>query len=94
MRAVSQIIFLVAILVIAGSSGARSQTASDSSYPNRMVRFIVPLGAGSVTDILARVIADKLTEIWKQQVIVENKPRNPRYRKRRQQPAGRIHVVV
>ncbi len=77
MRAVSRIIFLVAILVIAGSSGARSQTASDSSYPNRMVRFIVPLGAGSVTDILARVIADKLTEIWKQQVIVENKPGIP-----------------
>jgi tripartite-type tricarboxylate transporter receptor subunit TctC len=47
--------------------------ASDS-FPGQTVHIIVPLSAGSVTDILARTIADKLTEIWHQPVIVENRP--------------------
>lgn len=47
---------------------------SDQSYPNQTVRFVVPFSAGSITDGLARVLADKLAEIWKQQVIVENRP--------------------
>ena len=38
-----------------------------------MVRIIVPFSAGSITDNLARILADKLGEIWKQQVIVENR---------------------
>jgi tripartite-type tricarboxylate transporter receptor subunit TctC len=39
-----------------------------------MVRLVVPFSAGSMTDLLARVVADKLSERWKQQVIVENRP--------------------
>lgn len=77
MRAVFLLIFLVAISVGTNSSEARSQAASGESYPSRMVRIVVPLGAGSVTDILARAIADKLTDLWGRQVIVENKPGIP-----------------
>jgi tripartite-type tricarboxylate transporter receptor subunit TctC len=44
------------------------------SFPSQTVRIIVPLSAGSVTDILARTIADKLTAMWHQPVIVENRP--------------------
>ena len=47
---------------------------SDAAYPNQTVRIVVPFSAGSITDGLARVLADKLGEVWKQQVIVENRP--------------------
>ena len=45
--------------------------------PIRSVRIIVPFSAGSITDGLARILADKLGDIWKQQVIVENRPGLP-----------------
>jgi len=47
------------------------------SYPNQTVKIIVPFQAGSITDTLARVLADKLAPIWKQNVIVENRPGLP-----------------
>jgi tripartite-type tricarboxylate transporter receptor subunit TctC len=67
---------LVAALVAAASSAA-AQTASRPdapAYPAQMVRIVVPFSAGSITDGLARVLADKLAERWQQQVIVENRP--------------------
>jgi tripartite-type tricarboxylate transporter receptor subunit TctC len=52
-----------------------AQTAPDpATYPNQLVRLVVPFSAGSMTDILARTIAERLQERWKQQVIVENRP--------------------
>lgn len=44
------------------------------SYPSQRVTIVVPFGAGSVTDILARIVADDLGKKWNQQVIVENRP--------------------
>jgi len=43
-------------------------------FPNRPLRIVVGFSAGSVVDISARVIAQKLVESWKQQVIVDNRP--------------------
>jgi tripartite-type tricarboxylate transporter receptor subunit TctC len=43
-------------------------------YPSQTVKIVVPFSAGSNTDILARSLADKLGSMWKQPVIVENKP--------------------
>lgn len=48
--------------------------AADSGYPNQLVRIVVPYPAGGATDVLARMIAQKLQERWKQTVIVENRP--------------------
>src|SRR5438128_6399957 len=70
----------VILLVLAGmvtpilgtSLGASAQT-----YPNQVVRIVVPFSAGSITDGLARILAEKLAELWKQQVIVENRPGLP-----------------
>ena len=44
------------------------------AYPSQMVRIVVPFSAGSNTDILARILAERLGTMWKQTVIVENKP--------------------
>src|SRR5947209_20113643 len=51
--------------------------ASAQNYPNQVVRIVVPFSAGSITDGLARILADKLADPWKQQVIVENRPGLP-----------------
>ncbi len=65
----------VAVLMAAGLGSVSSVAAQEAtSYPNQIVRIVVPFSAGSNTDGQARIIADKLTELWKQQVIVENRP--------------------
>src|SRR5215813_6517684 len=63
------------VALVATCSGALAQvpSADVANYPERMVRLIVPFSAGSMTDIMARSIADKLTTSWNQQVIVENR---------------------
>jgi tripartite-type tricarboxylate transporter receptor subunit TctC len=47
--------------------------ASAQNFPNQRVTIVVPFSAGSITDGLARILADKLADLWKQQVIVENR---------------------
>ena len=48
--------------------------ASAQGWPQRPVRFVVSLGAGSGADIGARLFADRLTKMWGQPVVVENRP--------------------
>src|SRR5882672_7320733 len=43
------------------------------TYPDKPVRLIVPLSAGSAVDTLARIPAQKLSEMWGQQMIVDNR---------------------
>jgi tripartite-type tricarboxylate transporter receptor subunit TctC len=47
---------------------------AQEAYPSRRVNMIVPFPPGGGADLLARVLAKRLTEIWGQPVIVENKP--------------------
>ncbi|MCC7485934.1 MAG: tripartite tricarboxylate transporter substrate binding protein [Burkholderiales bacterium] len=51
--------------------------AAAQSYPARTVSIVVPFGAGSITDGMARVLAEKLGPMWKQNVIVDNRPGLP-----------------
>ncbi len=50
-----------------------SRVARAQSYPSRHVRLIVPFPPGGASDPVARVLANRLAEIWGQQVVVENK---------------------
>src|SRR5438445_7192987 len=45
-------------------------TASADDFPNKPVRIIVPYPAGGTTDMVARMIGDQLTVMWKQPVLV------------------------
>jgi tripartite-type tricarboxylate transporter receptor subunit TctC len=51
-----------------------SATAAAQTWPQRTVKFLLPLGPGSGVDIGARLLADRLTTRWGQPVVVENRP--------------------
>src|SRR5437016_9211136 len=48
--------------------------AYSQAYPSRTVRIVIPFPPGGTSDILARTLAQKLTEEWGQQAIAENRP--------------------
>ena len=60
--------------VLAAAATAFALGASAQDFPTKPVRIVVPFPAGGPTDILARAIGARLTEEWKQQVIVDNRP--------------------
>jgi tripartite-type tricarboxylate transporter receptor subunit TctC len=68
MRGFRTFAFALAAVLVAGGS------AQAQRYPSQRVTIVVPFGAGSVTDILARILADDMSKRWKQQVVVENRP--------------------
>src|SRR5688572_27472236 len=54
-------------------SFAQSRIAGAESFPVKPVRLVVPFPPGSSTDIVSRLLAQKLSEAWGQQVIVDNR---------------------
>ena len=61
----------IAVLMLALIAGAAH---AQSPYPNRSVRMLVGFTAGGPTDVIARIVAQKLSEAWGQQIYVENMP--------------------
>ena len=64
---------LAAVLLAATAITATIAFAQPSSYPNRPVRFIVPLAPGGGADVVARIIAERLSRGLGQQVLVDNR---------------------
>jgi len=60
---------LAACILVCATTPAPAQ-----NWPQRTVKFIVPLGPGSGTDVGARLFADRLAAHWKKPVVVENRP--------------------
>ena len=65
---------LVRLLVASVLMALASATAAQQAYPNKAIRFIVPFPPGGSTDPLARIVGQKLTEAWAQQVLIDNRP--------------------
>jgi tripartite-type tricarboxylate transporter receptor subunit TctC len=64
---------LAALAILAGVTTSTSALAQASSYPNKPIRIIVPFPVGGIADTFSRTIGIKLTEVWGQPVVVENK---------------------
>jgi len=62
----------LALVVIAATAQAQTQT-QPQIWPQKTVRFIIPLPPGSGTDISGRLLAERLTERWGQPVVIENR---------------------
>src|SRR3954462_13041474 len=62
--------FIAALLCIALAAAAAAQ----DNYPSKPVRILVPYGPGGATDIIARIVAQRLTESLGQTFLVENRP--------------------
>jgi len=75
MQRLRNFLFLVSFCVTATILAAPfAQAQTSDQWPQRPVRFIIPLGPGSGVDITARLLADKLAAKWGQPVVVENRP--------------------
>jgi tripartite-type tricarboxylate transporter receptor subunit TctC len=61
------------LAAVAGSFSLHAFAQNSPSFPTRPVRFIVPFTPGSATDALARILGQKLSETWGQQVVVDNR---------------------
>jgi tripartite-type tricarboxylate transporter receptor subunit TctC len=62
----------LAVLLL--SQAACGSAHAEPKFPTRPVRLILPFGAGGVADFTMRLLGQKLTEKWGQQVVIENKP--------------------
>lgn len=67
----------VALAVVTLGAGLLCYDARPSaaqSFPDRPVKFVVPFAAGGALDVVARLVADKLSKSWSEPVVIENKP--------------------
>ncbi len=72
MKNINKIKWLVASIVLAAAMPAAAQNTA--KFPTKPVRIIVAFPPGSSTDIVARVVGERLSEIWGQNVVIENRP--------------------
>ena len=79
--AARRITCFLAAAALTGAEASHAQNTPVSSpvtvqvnFPVKPVRYVVPFGAGASPDIVGRLIADRLTRLWGQQVIVDNRP--------------------
>src|SRR5215211_2881903 len=65
---------LVAALVVAPAAAQVHAAEDGATFPNRTIRIVVPFPAGGPSDIVSRLIGQKMSEDWGQPVIIDNRP--------------------
>src|SRR5258708_6219527 len=66
-------IMLVSLSVLLVAPVAAQQPQDAAAFPNRSIKIVVPFPAGGPSDVLARMIGQKMTEDWGQPVVIENR---------------------
>lgn len=65
---------MLGAVLAAATAPAAAQRDSAANYPERPIRLIVPFAPQGPNDVLARLVGQKLTETWGQQVVIDNRP--------------------
>ena len=65
---------VVAMILAVPALGVAQAQAQAQDFPSKPVTFVTPAAAGNSPDVVTRLVADKLTQLWKQQVVVINRP--------------------
>jgi tripartite-type tricarboxylate transporter receptor subunit TctC len=65
---------ILAFCVVAAMAATMTAAAQAQDYPTKPVTFITPAAAGNSPDVVGRLIADKLSQMWKQQIVILNRP--------------------
>ncbi|MBS1219701.1 MAG: Uncharacterized protein H6R21_2834 [Proteobacteria bacterium] len=68
----SRSIIVAALIVVLG--GASGLAVAQNKYPTKPIRMIVPFFTGSASDVLGRIVASRLSEIYGQQIVIDNRP--------------------
>jgi tripartite-type tricarboxylate transporter receptor subunit TctC len=74
MRCSRNIVFQSLVLSLVAVAHTPAAHAQAAAYPSRPIRIVVPFTPGGASDVTARLVAEKMTNAWKQSVIVENRP--------------------
>ena len=61
-------------LLVAGGAAHAQQSPGAAGYPSKPIKMVMPFPAGGPTDILGRLLGQKLTEAWGQNVVIDNRP--------------------
>jgi len=65
---------LAALLMLGAFSAAPTATLAQDAFPNKPVRIVVPYPPGGASDVTARLLGQKLSELWNQPVVIDNRP--------------------
>src|SRR6476620_588605 len=66
--------FLVPLVLAVLAGGTATAEDPSATFPNRPIRLIVPFPAGGPSDIVARLVGQKMSEDWSQPVVIDNRP--------------------
>jgi tripartite-type tricarboxylate transporter receptor subunit TctC len=64
----------LATVLVAGLLWPASPAAAQTDFPNRRIHMVLPYPAGGIVDIVTRIVTDRLSEIWRQPIVIEAKP--------------------